>query len=164
MFIKCSTCFEQHTAHHQELKNCNCSLWLYIRLWLPAAVKDEWELQRPATTGVCKTRGCNYNFWAPDDERCVARNMLEHLINTEIINSRTRLHLVGYFCMIYARLCLPVLHEPTRCATEFLAIWLAQVSKTKLIRYILMTSQSPYHSLNMQEFSTIRHNTNSKVK
>jgi len=32
-----STCFKRHTAHHQELKNCNCSLWFYIRLWLPAA-------------------------------------------------------------------------------------------------------------------------------
>jgi len=38
MFIKWSTCFERHTAHHQELKNCNYSLWFYIRLWLPAAV------------------------------------------------------------------------------------------------------------------------------
>jgi len=23
----CSTCFERHIAHHQELKNCICSLW-----------------------------------------------------------------------------------------------------------------------------------------
>jgi hypothetical protein len=38
VFLNCPTCFEQHTAHHQELKNCNCSLWFYIRLWLPAAV------------------------------------------------------------------------------------------------------------------------------
>jgi hypothetical protein len=30
MFLNCSTCFERHTAHHQELKNCNCSLWIYI--------------------------------------------------------------------------------------------------------------------------------------
>jgi len=41
MFRNCSTCFERHTGHHQELKNCNCSLWFYIRLWLPAAVT--WE-------------------------------------------------------------------------------------------------------------------------
>jgi len=34
--------------------------------------------QRPATTDVCKTRGCNYSFWAPDDEQCVARNMLSN--------------------------------------------------------------------------------------
>ena len=73
----CSTCFERHDAHHQELKNCICSLWFYIRLWLPAAVKAQlW--QQPATTDVCKTRGCKYNFWAPDDERCVAWNMLSN--------------------------------------------------------------------------------------
>ena len=54
--INCSTCIERHTDHHQELKNCNCSLCLYIRLWLPAAVK------RPATKHVRKTRSCNYSF------------------------------------------------------------------------------------------------------
>jgi hypothetical protein len=26
MFLNCSTCFGRHTAHHQELKYCNCSL------------------------------------------------------------------------------------------------------------------------------------------
>jgi hypothetical protein len=30
VFINCSTCFVGHTAHHQELKNCNCSLWFYV--------------------------------------------------------------------------------------------------------------------------------------
>jgi len=29
-FAEGSTCFERQTAHHQELKNCNCSLWFYI--------------------------------------------------------------------------------------------------------------------------------------
>jgi len=69
MFLNCSTCFERHTLHHQELKNCNCSLWFYIRLWLPAAVMAEWELSSHsaiATAGnqkkVCKTRGYNYSF------------------------------------------------------------------------------------------------------
>ena len=38
VFLNFSTFFDRHTAHHQELKNCNCSLWFYIRLWLPAAV------------------------------------------------------------------------------------------------------------------------------
>jgi hypothetical protein len=33
MFLNCSTCFGRHSAHHQELKNCNCSLWFCIRLW-----------------------------------------------------------------------------------------------------------------------------------
>jgi len=65
--------FRRHTAHHQELKNCNCSLWFYICLWLPAAVMAQ-SSQRPATKNVSKTRGCNYNFWAPDDGRCVAHS------------------------------------------------------------------------------------------
>jgi len=34
--------------------------------------------QRPTTKNVCKTRGWNYSFWAPDDGRCVARNMLSN--------------------------------------------------------------------------------------
>jgi len=37
MIFTCSTCFGRHIAHHQELKNCNCSLWFYICFWLPAA-------------------------------------------------------------------------------------------------------------------------------
>jgi hypothetical protein len=42
-----AACFEQHAAHHQAFKNCNCSLWFYIRLWLLAADKAEWELVFP---------------------------------------------------------------------------------------------------------------------
>jgi len=30
MFLNCSACFGRHTAHHQDLKNCNCSFWFYI--------------------------------------------------------------------------------------------------------------------------------------
>jgi len=37
MFLNFSRCFGRHTAHHQEFKNCNCSLWFYIRFWLPVA-------------------------------------------------------------------------------------------------------------------------------
>jgi hypothetical protein len=43
MFLNCSTSFERHTAHYQEFKNCDCSLWFYIRLWLLAAVMAEWS-------------------------------------------------------------------------------------------------------------------------
>jgi len=64
MFLNCSTCFEQHTAHHQGL------------------------------------RGCNYSFWAPDDERCRLKHV-EQLRNIGIINSTTWSHLVGYFYTIY---------------------------------------------------------------
>ena len=62
-----------HTAHHQELKKCNCSLWFHIRFWLPAAAMAQPSQRQPATKNVCKTRGCNYTFWAPDDGRCVTR-------------------------------------------------------------------------------------------
>jgi len=36
-------------------------------------------------------------FGAPDDERYAARNMLKPSINFGIINSITKLHLVGHF-------------------------------------------------------------------
>jgi len=53
MFINCSTCFERHTAHHQELKNCNLSLWFYIRFWLPvAALMAEPSQRQTATKNV----------------------------------------------------------------------------------------------------------------
>jgi hypothetical protein len=29
-FIYSSTCFGRHHAHHQELDNCNSSLWFYL--------------------------------------------------------------------------------------------------------------------------------------
>ena len=65
VFLNCSTCFGRHTAHHQELKNCNCNLWFYMRLWLPVAA------------------------------------MAKQLRNNGIINSATRLHLIGSFYEIY---------------------------------------------------------------
>ena len=77
VFLNCSTCFWRHTAHHQEFRNCNCSLWFYIRFWLPAAAMAQ-PSQRPATKNICKTRSCNYSFLTPDDGRCVARNMLSN--------------------------------------------------------------------------------------
>ena len=30
MFLNCSSCFRRDTAHYQELKNCNCSLWFLV--------------------------------------------------------------------------------------------------------------------------------------
>jgi hypothetical protein len=110
LFLNRSTLFVRHTAHHHELKNCNCSLQFYIRLWSPAAVMAGWKLQFPlshdscpANTNVCKTRGCNYSFWAPDDERCRSKHV-EQLRNNGIINSSTRSHLVGYFYKICGRI------------------------------------------------------------
>ena len=52
----------------------------------------------PATTNVCKTRGCNYSSWW----WAVCRSKHVGLLrNIGIINSTTRSHLVGYFCKIY---------------------------------------------------------------
>jgi len=62
-------------------QNCNCSLWFYIRLWCNRVVE----------------------FIIPLFIKCLTcfEQHVEHLINIGIINSSTRLHLVGYFCMIY---------------------------------------------------------------
>jgi hypothetical protein len=53
MFLNCSTCFGRHTAYHQELKNCNCSLWFYIYFWSPAAAMAQ-PSQRPAAKKYVK--------------------------------------------------------------------------------------------------------------
>jgi len=49
----CSTCFERHIAHHQEFK-----LYLQPLVLHTSVVSGRW--QPPATTDVCKTRGCKY--------------------------------------------------------------------------------------------------------
>ena len=90
----CSTSFEPHTAHHQELKNCICSLWFYIRLWLPAAAKalttagNHRRMQKPEAANTV------FKLLMMSDvslETCCA------IRNAGIINSNTWSHLVGYF-------------------------------------------------------------------
>jgi hypothetical protein len=61
MFLNCSTCFGRQTAHHQEFKNCSCSLWFYIRFCLPAAamaqpscaIKRHWNNKFYYTLASC---------------------------------------------------------------------------------------------------------------
>jgi hypothetical protein len=53
VFLNCSTHFGRQAAHHQEFKNCNCSLWFYIRFWLLAAAMAE-PSQWPATKNYVK--------------------------------------------------------------------------------------------------------------
>ena len=92
-FIYSSTCFGRFPTHHQKLNDCSGSLWFLssyrgdsraVFVVGPADRPDHGFTyvcgcrQLLATTNVCKTRGCNYSFWAPDDERCVARNMLNN--------------------------------------------------------------------------------------
>jgi hypothetical protein len=55
MLLNFSTCLGRHTAHHQKFKNCNCSLWFYIRFWLPVAATMAQPSQRkPATNTYVK--------------------------------------------------------------------------------------------------------------
>ena len=64
IFLNCSTCFGRHTTHHQELKNCNCSLWFYIHFWLPAAAMAE-PSQRPVTKKYVKLEAAITVFELP---------------------------------------------------------------------------------------------------
>jgi hypothetical protein len=68
--IEGSTCFERHTAHHQELQTVFAASGLYTHV----------------VTGHCQGNGQSPHGYinqrqqtqseAPDDERCAARNML----------------------------------------------------------------------------------------
>jgi len=64
MFIRSSSCFGRHAAHHQELKTALAASDL-------AYVKGRWTLrlldavqqpQHPMTFHVCKIRGCECSF------------------------------------------------------------------------------------------------------
>jgi hypothetical protein len=94
MFLNCSTYFGRHTAHHQELKNCNCSLWFYIRFLLPAAA-----MARQPKTCV-----------KPEAAITVFELLMMSSVSPEtcwafkkhwIINSTTRLYLVDSLYEIY---------------------------------------------------------------
>jgi len=80
------TCWAIKKQWNNKLYHTVASCWFFlwvsyydarIRFWFQAAAMAE-PLQRPETKNVCKTRGCNYSFWAPDDGRVVARNMLSN--------------------------------------------------------------------------------------
>jgi hypothetical protein len=80
-----STCFGRPRAHHQKLNNCSSSLWFYrwsVVVTVLLVVVGPVRAARPRPTTVLpprsngKTRGCYCNWWAPDDGREDARNML----------------------------------------------------------------------------------------
>jgi len=76
-FIEGSTCFEQHTAHHQELYTVVAASGLYTHVvtghgkWIhfPLSLDND---QSPH--GYINQR-LQIQFRAPDDERCAAQNM-----------------------------------------------------------------------------------------
>jgi hypothetical protein len=52
MFIKCSTCFEQHNAHHQELKTV-----IAASSFMPAFLMSEWELAEASSHSAMTKAG-----------------------------------------------------------------------------------------------------------
>jgi len=152
MFLNCSTCFEQHTEYHQELKNCNCSLWFYVRLWLPAAVMAEWEL----SSHSAMTQFLSSWWWAV----CHSKH-IEQLRNTGIINSITRLHLVGYFYTIKIIYCLSCnidqwLRCPRSVLNGHLNIWRLEDEVTTLFQNVVFQSPSYVESYHRRTESLVR--------
>jgi hypothetical protein len=78
-----------------------CSL-VYIHMWWPAVVQADWELtptqsgQRPVTTSVYKPEAAD-TIWSSWWWAVCRSKHVKPSINFGIINSITRLHLVGYF-------------------------------------------------------------------
>jgi hypothetical protein len=102
MFLNCSKYFGRHTAHHQELKNYNCSLWFYVRFWFAgcrcygcafaaATGKQKTYVKPEAAITVLSSW-----WWA----MCLPKHV-EQLRNIGIINSTTQLHLVSSFYEFY---------------------------------------------------------------
>ena len=88
IFIRSSTCFGRHTTHHQEPKTALAASGF-------SYVEGCWTCSWWTLSGtVCLTTSTNYTsrnlprmknqrlpvqFYAPDDGRCVARNMLSFI-------------------------------------------------------------------------------------
>ena len=101
MFLNCSTCFERHTAHHQELKNCNLQP-LILHTFVVAGschgclgTRNHDSCRRPQT--YVKTEAANYSFLSSWWWAACRPKHVEQLRNIGIINSTTRSRLVGYF-------------------------------------------------------------------
>ena len=91
-FIEGSTCFERHTAHHQELQTLFAASGLYTHMvtgrcqgWVEK-ITQPW--QRPATTWVYKTEAAN-TVWSSWWWAVCRWKHVEPSINFGIINSIT---------------------------------------------------------------------------
>ena len=69
-FIEGSTCFERHTAHHQELQSVFAASGLYTHM-----VTGRCQGNSRSRYGHISQR-LQIVFRAPNDERCAARDML----------------------------------------------------------------------------------------
>jgi len=72
-FTEGSTCFERHTAHHQELQ-----LYAASGLYTPVVTSSchPWRLDNGRSPHGYINQRLHIQPRAPDDERCAARNML----------------------------------------------------------------------------------------
>jgi len=141
---------EPTVQHARQIKKYGNEL--YGNNQQDATVYYNIAVKRPATTDVCKTRSCNYSFWAPDDEMCHLKHV-EPLINTGIINYSKQLHLVGYFHIIYT-----MMHGSTNIknikhgndlmdskkASDFLTSW-ATISFSRALLHCISKRQKPVH-------------------
>ena len=96
-FIEGSTCFERHTAHHQEHQTVFAASGLYTHVVTGRCqgwVGNEW--QRPVTTWVYKPEAA-YTVWCSWWWAVCRSKHVEPSINFGILSSITKLHLVGYF-------------------------------------------------------------------
>jgi len=110
-FIEGSTCFERHTAHYQELQIVFAASGLYAHVvtgrcpgWTTLSRLDNVVQpgQRLVSTCVYKPEAGNTVWSSWWWEVCRSKHV-ESSINFGIINSITRLHLVGYFCWFILR-------------------------------------------------------------
>ena len=84
IFIWSSTCFGRHTAHHQELKTALAAsgfayvkgCWTCWGCWTLTASSD---LNKSNNLSHMQNQRLLVQFWAPDDGRRVARNMLSFI-------------------------------------------------------------------------------------
>jgi len=109
MILNCSTCFERHTAHHQEVKKTviAASGFTYVSGCRPLRWLSHVKTEPAITVFELLMMGG------------VSPKHVEQLMNIGIINSITRSHLVGSFYEFYASI-LPYHAQITSTRSSFL--------------------------------------------
>jgi hypothetical protein len=80
-FIEGPTCFERHTAHHEEIRTVFAAPGLYTHVVTgrcPGSVGNQFppSLDKGRPPHRCINQRLQIQFRAPDDERYATRNML----------------------------------------------------------------------------------------
>ena len=82
-FIEGSTCFERHTAHHQELQTVFAASGLYTHVVTGSCQGFPLSLDNGRSPHVYTNQRMLIQFRAPDDERLVAQNTLSLQLTLE---------------------------------------------------------------------------------